>query len=467
MREPRGEALDGHVPATDPLSPRAAFERFTGPVGSIVRYEPSDPWEVDTARLPAPLAKYRRQMRAFAERHLGPRALDADVEPHAAPGTLSDGNRAVLCAAAREGLLSDLLPWPLGSTDPRLLRYPLFLPQALKTEELARVDGGLMLLISASNLGVGPIVLSGDLGLVRRELLPAFRASARGEPWVFAFAITEPDGGSDVEDGHGARSYRPGVIARREAGGFRLTGRKCFISGGDIAKRIVVFAALAGEGMASWTAFLVAGDAPGFRVTRTELKMGMRASAAAEIELDDVFVADASVVGDLRGGWAINRATLNMSRIPVAAMGVGFARAATEEATRFACTFRLAGKPLVSYQEVQLALAEMMAETQAARAMTWDAAQHAQARQGLASAAKFHATDTARRVCERAMDLLGNHSVLHAERVEKVLRDARLTQIFEGTNQINRLAVIEDEQERLLAAIRDGADAPRGRKRDP
>ncbi|MEI8258648.1 MAG: acyl-CoA dehydrogenase family protein [Deltaproteobacteria bacterium] len=467
MRDPSDEALDGHVSPADPLSPRAAFARIAAAVRPIVRYDVGDPWEVDTARLPGPLARYRRQMRAFAERHLGPRALAADLEPHAATGTMSEGNRALLGVAAREGLLSDLLPWPLGSLDPRLLRYPLFLPQALKAEELARADGGLMLLVCANGLGVGPVVLSGDLGLVRRELLPAFRANARGEPWTFAFAITEPGGGSDVEDGHGARTYKPGVTARREAGGHRLRGRKCYISGGDVAKRVVVFAALEGEGMTSWTAFLVANDAPGFRVARTELKMGMRASAAAEIELDDVFVPDAGVVGGLRGGWALNRATLNMSRIPVAAMGVGFARAATEEATRFACTFRLAGKPLVAYQEVQLALADMMAETQAARAMTWDAAQHAQARQGLASAAKFHATDTARRVCERAMDLLGNHSVLHGQRVEKALRDVRLTQIFEGTNQINRLAVIEEEQERLLAAIRTGRDAPDDRSHVP
>jgi alkylation response protein AidB-like acyl-CoA dehydrogenase len=300
------------------------------------------------------------------------------------------------------------------------------------------------------------VLLSGEVGSIRKHLLPAFRACARGEPHLFAFAITEPDGGSDVEEGRGASLHRPGVVARPVGAGYVIRGRKCFISGGDLARSIVVFAALEGEGMQSWTAFLVDTTAHGFRVTRTELKMGMRASGAAEIELDDVFVGQDAVLGGLRSGWALNRATLNMSRIPVAAMGVGFARAALEEATRFACEQTLGGKALASYQEVQVALAQMTAETSAARAMVWRAAARRQPRQGEASAAKFHCTDVARHVCEMAMDLVGNHSVLHERRVEKALRDARLTQIFEGTNQINRLAVIEDDQERLLRTM-DGA----------
>ena len=456
MPEETRRALEGHVPATSPLSPRSAFTRLSPIVQPLVRYAPRAAWDVDTDALPGPLGAYRRRVRSFAEQHLAPRALAADVAPHPAPGACTDDNLRLLREAGRAGFLSDLLPRPLGSMDPRLLRYPLFLPQALKTEELAAVDGGLMLLISASDLGVVPAVLSGSLRALRRVLLPAFRESEAGDPHVFAFAITEPASGSDVEEGHGAGACKPGVVARRVAGGYRVRGRKCFISGGDVAKSVVVFAALEGEGIDSWTAFLVRSGATGFRVARTELKMGMRASGAAELELDDVLVSDDDVIGGLRDGWALCRATLNMSRIPVAGMAVGFARAATEVATAFACSFRLGGKPLVDYQDVQLALAQMSAETAAVRAMVWHAAGRMAARQGEASAAKVHATDTARRVCEMAMDLLGNHAVLHDERVEKALRDARLTQIFEGTNQINRLAMIEDEQEDLLARIAAG-----------
>jgi alkylation response protein AidB-like acyl-CoA dehydrogenase len=195
------------------------------------------------------------------------------------------------------------------------------MPQALKVEEFAAVDGGLMLLLSAHALGVAPVLLGGDLGQLRRVLLPAFRESERGAPHLFAYAITEPGGGSDVEDAHGAATHRPGVTARRVDGGWRLSGTKCYISGGDIAQTIVVFAALEGEGMASWTAFIVRRGDAGLRISRTEHKLGMRASGAAEVQLDEVFVADADVVGGVRRGWALNRATLNLSRIPVGAMG--------------------------------------------------------------------------------------------------------------------------------------------------
>jgi alkylation response protein AidB-like acyl-CoA dehydrogenase len=448
-----GLPLDGHVAPTHPLSPRAAFGRLSRLTRGMVRYEPGDVWELDTARLPPGLAALRRRMRSFAETELAPRALAIDAAEGTAHGSSAEQTREVIGIAARAGLLSDMLPRPFGTSSLGLFRHPLHFPAALKTEELAAVDGGLMLLVCSHSLGVAPILLSGDLGAVRRLLVPAMRANRGGKAHVFAYAITEPAAGSDVEEGHGAARCGPGTVARRVPCGWRLTGRKCFISGGDIADSVVVFAALENEDLACWTAFLVQRGAPGYRVVRTEHKMGMRASGAAELELDDVFVADDRVIGGLRDGWALNRATLNISRLPVAAMGVGFARAATEAATEFACSFELGNKPLIAYQDVQLALADMLAATQAARAMVWTAAGRKQPLQREASAAKVLCTDTAIEVCTRAMDLLGNHAVLHRERVEKAYRDARLTQIFEGTNQINRLAMIEDVQEQLGATM--------------
>lgn len=445
------DALEGHLPAASPLSPRRAFESLSPLARALVRYTPDEPWELDTRTLPAPLARYRTRLRRFAETHVAPVADAIDVAPHASAP--SPATMEVLRAACREGFLSDMLPQPFGSASPRMITQPLSLAACMKTEELATVDGGLMLTICAHSLGVAPILLSGDLGAIRRFVVPSCRDNLAGDPHVIAFAITEPAAGSDVEEGHGASLYRPGVTAHRADGGFRLNGRKCFISGGDLARETVVFAALHGEGVDSWTAFVVPATARGFRVTRTELKMGMRASGAAEIELDDVFVPDDRVLGGLRKGWALNRATLNLSRLPVAAMGVGFARGATDAAIDFACRTRLGRKCLVDYQEVQIALADMLAETQAARAMVWEAARRTQPLQREASAAKFFCTDVALRVCTRAMDLLGNHAVLHRERVERAWRDARLTQIFEGTNQINRLAVVEDVQEHLVSII--------------
>ncbi|MEN9464423.1 MAG: hypothetical protein RL217_604, partial [Pseudomonadota bacterium] len=177
----------------------------------------------------------------------------------------------------------------------------------------------------------------------------------------------------------------------------------------------------------------------------------MRASGAAELEFDNVFVPSQNVVGGLRQGWVLNRATLNSSRIPVASMGVGFAAAATIEAVHFARTFKLGGKALIDYQEVQLQLASMLSETRAIRSLIWQEARHSwQPRQLHASVCKLHATDVAQKVAEMALDLMGDRGSLHEYRVEKILRDLRLTRIFEGTNQINRLALIEDWQPQLL-----------------
>ncbi len=446
------DRIEGQLPVDHPLSPDRAFADLGRLAQALVRYPARTLWQADTATLARPLANYRRRIRDFARAELAPRALAADAAPHPPTGELSPPAREVLYLASRAGLLSDLLPRPFGSQDPALLAHPLALPQALKTEELAAVDGGLMLLLCATGLGVAPILLGG-IRAIRRFVLPAYRQCRAGAPHVFAYAITEPAGGSDVEDGHGAESYVPGVVARPAAGGYRLSGRKLYISGGDIAKTTVVFAALQGEGMESWTAFVVPHSAPGLSVVRTELKMGMRASGAAELLLEDVFVpADHVLVGERRG-WALNRAVLNMSRLPVAAMGVGFARGALEQAVDFCCSYRLGRRRLIDYQDVQLELAGMAAETRAARAMVWAAAQRKQVVQHEASAAKQHATDTALRVCTRAMDLLGNHAVRHDALVEKAYRDARLTQIFEGTNEINRLAVIEDLQHELAVRL--------------
>jgi len=197
--------------------------------------------------------------------------------------------------------------------------------------------------------------------------------------------------------------------------------------------------------MESWTCFLVEKGMDGFQVGRNELKMGQRASSATELILDNVFVPDKNVVGALRAGWAINRTTLNISRIPVGAIALGIARGAWEAADTFARRTELRGKRLIDYQDVQLALADMMTELAAARALIWQAAASWSPNQARASMAKVFGSDAAMRICTRAMDLLGNHGFLHHQRVEKHFRDARLTQIYEGTNQINRLAIMEDQ----------------------
>lgn len=436
------------VPARHRLSVRRALSELDWSSRALVDYPARDLWEHDTRRLPRPLASWRRHLRRFAHEHLAPGIDRFDRTEHPAAGQWRPGMRELVLRAADAGLMTDFFPSPLGSAPLARARYPVW-AQTLKTEELASVCAGQMLALCAHQLGLAPMALSGDLRAMRNFVYPVLRDLHRGEPHLCAYAITEPGAGSDAEEGHGASLYRPGVVARRRHGRWHLNGRKVFISGGDVARTIAVFAALEGEGMDSWTCFIVHPHMPGFRMARLEHKMGMRACSAAELEFDDLAVPDSHVVGGLRRGWALNRATLNFSRAPVAGMAVGLARAATEIAMDFACTRRLGAHRLVDFQEVQLQLAQMVAETTAIRSMVWQQAADFTPRQAGASLCKFHATDTAQHVCEMAMDLLGGESLLHQQRIEKVFRDVRLTRIFEGTNQINRLAVIEDMQEEL------------------
>ena len=452
--------LDGYLPLDSKLSPRWQFDDLPLLGRFLTAYKQDDLWIQDTLQLPWPLQGIRKRARAFADDHIAPISAKLDLAEHLPAGGIHPDAHQLLVEAGKAGWLSYFLPKPLGSMPLLAGLYPPILQASLVVEEFSRACGGIMLLLSAHHLGAMPLILSGNLAAIRQYLLPAYRECETGTPHLMAFAITEPGAGSDAEEGHGAELYRPKVLARRTSGGWLLNGRKCYISGGDLAKSMTVFAALEGEGMESWTCFYVRSSAAGFNVARTEIKMGMRASGAAELEFNDVFVPDEAVIGGLRQGWALNRATLNASRIPVASMGVGLARAATEAAVEFARHYQLGGRALINYQEVQLQLATMLAETRAIRGMVWHEARASwKPRQLNASACKFHATDRAQKVCEMAMDLLADHGGLHRNRVERALRDVRLTRIFEGTNQINRLALMEDWQPQLLSPVAHGIGA--------
>ena len=447
------EHLDGYVAQPHPLSADAVGAGLSAPVRALFGNsggDHGDRWEIETRGLPRGLRTLRRRARDFARAELAPLALQVDALPHWPVGAMPETLQRLLVTAGRAGWLSDLVPMPIGSGSLRTAIHPLAMTASLKVEEFSRACGGLMLLLSAHMLGQVPLLLSADPVLIGRRLVPGVRRNLAGDPYLFAFAITEPNAGSDVEDGHGASLGHPGVVARRTDGGWLLNGRKVFISGGDIARGFTLFGALEGAGYESWTCFFLERNTPGFRAVHTELKMGMRASGAAELELVDVFVPDADVVGKVRGGWALSRQTLNLSRIPVAAMAVGFAQAACDIAIDHVGRAGVDGRPRIHDQSVQLILADMIASTSAIRAQVWAAASSWRLRQSTAAMAKFHATDTAMTVIEAAMDLLGPDALLHHNGLEKVWRDCRLTQIFEGTNQINRLAVIEDLQQQFL-----------------
>ena len=426
-------------PLADPLVMKQAVSTLPW-IGRILADTGDLPfWERDTRILPFFFRGSRRRYRRFAEERIRPLALDADRDPERFdPGP-------ILSAAGRAGFQSELMVPPIGTMRLRHAVTSMTLAACLKAEEFCAACGGIGLTLLAHDLGVAPLLLCGDLATMFRWQWPIYKELRRGEPKVAAFAITEPSAGSDVEETDGAARARITTRARKGNGGWTLNGRKCFISNGAIAHWVTLFAAVEEGGVESWTCFLLERGMAGFSAGRKERKLGQRAADASELVLEDCFVPDRNVVGPLRGGWPINRNVLNFSRAPVGAIAVGIARGALEHALAFCRTTRLGGRPLAEYQEVQLALGEMMIQVQAMRATVWHAARSRIPHQSMSSAAKVFCGDTAVTVCSRAMELLGDHGYLHRQGVEKGLRDARLNQIYEGTNQINRLSVIEGQ----------------------
>jgi alkylation response protein AidB-like acyl-CoA dehydrogenase len=397
-------------------------------------------WQRDTATLARVFRKLRVRYRDFAESHIAPHALAADLDP------TSVDIKQLFVDSARRGFQTELLPWPLGTMKYRALARSFLLAQALKAEEFCAACGGLGNALLAHELGMAPMFVCGDLGAVLGPMRRIYREVRRGEPAIGAFAITEPEAGSDVEETEGAATARLGCRAAREDGGWRISGRKVFISNGAVARWVTLFAAEEGGGVESWSCFLLDKSMEGFSVGRSEKKMGQRAADASELILDGVFVPDSRVIGSVGAGWAINRNVLNYSRPVVGAIALGIARGAFERAFEFCHGGRLGNRPLVSYQDVQLTLADMLMKLSAMRATVWQATRYRVPFQAAGAIAKVFCTDTAWEVCNRAMELLGDHGYLHGHGVEKAARDARLTQIYEGTNQINRLAIFESQQ---------------------
>lgn len=432
---------------SDKLSPAIASQTLAFLGRMFYDTELKTLWERDTQTLPWLLRRKRRQYRAFAERELSPFALQADRDPH------SFDVRALFVKSGLAGFQTEMLPPPLGTSSISTYKYSLtgkpayalLMPQALKAEEFCAACGGLGLALLAHELGIAPLMISGSLTAILKWMWKIYREINSGEPAIAAFAITEPGAGSDVEDTEGAARASLNCRAKRVPGGWRLSGRKCFISDGAVAKWVTLFAAEQGKGVESWTCYLLDKSMPGFSVGRSERKMGQRAADASELILEDVFVPDERVIGEPGAGWAINRNVLNYSRPIVGAIALGIGRGAFEAANAFCRSARLGNKPLIAYQEVQLALADMLMKISAMRGTIWQAVRHQYSFQAAGSIAKVFCADTSWEVCNAAMELLGNHAFLHQNRVEKAARDARLTQIYEGTNQINRLAIFEGQ----------------------
>ena len=335
--------------------------------------------------------------------------------------------RDVLDEMGQLGFLGMTVPEALGGAGLDYVSY------ALALMEIAAGDGALSTLMSVNNAPVCAILVAhGSVVQHERYLRPL----AAGE-MIGAFALTEPQAGSD------AANLR--TTAKRVEGGYRLNGTKQFITSGAVASVAITFAVTdAAAGKRGMSAFIVPSDAPGFRVGRLESKLGQRASDTAQLVYDDVFVADDLRIGDEGEGYRIALANLETGRIGIAAQSVGMAAAALEHAIDYARGRTAFGKPLTEHQAVAFRLADMATDVEAARQLVLHAASLKDAGQPClkeACMAKLFASERAERVASAAVQVLGGYGYVEDYLAEKIYRDVRVCQIYEGTSDIQRLLI--------------------------
>ncbi len=298
-------------------------------------------------------------------------------------------------------------------------------------EELARACAALSISIAVHN-SVGCLAVA-QFGSEeqKKHLLPRMAAGD-----IAAFALTEPDSGSD------AASIR--TTARAEGDSFVLDGTKVFVTNGEASGLVIVFARTGGEGHRGISAFVVEKSTPGLRVGTKELKMGLRGSDTVELVLEGCRVPRTQILGREGEGFRLAMSLLDGGRIGVAAQAVGIARAAFEEARRYAMTREQFGGPIGNFQAVQWMIADMATAIEGARLLMMRAAWMKD--RGLpctreASMAKLYASEKASFVCDRAVQIHGGYGYIRDYPVERYYRDARVTSLYEGTSEIQRIVI--------------------------
>jgi len=326
---------------------------------------------------------------------------------------------------AQNGILTPLLEEQYGGIG---ARYILF---AMIIEEVAKFCASSALILIAQADGMMPIQIGGSQELKER-FLPGL---AQGK--LAAFAATEPQAGSDV------LSMR--TRATRVEGGYLLNGQKCFITNGSVADLICVYAYTQPQQRArGMSCFAVEKGAKGLLYGKNENKMGMRGSINSELFFEDMFVAGENRVGQEGSGFPNMMEALDGSRMFAAAQAVGLAQGAIQEAVSYAQQRVQFGRPIAELQAIQLMIADMVACTEAARLLTYKAATHLDQRDRKAiprfcAMAKFLASDTAMKVTTDAVQVMGGYGYMKDFPVERMMRDAKLIQIYTGTNQILRV----------------------------
>ncbi len=337
---------------------------------------------------------------------------------------------------SENGLVGVGMPEELGGGGADLLTF------CLAVEEVARVCATSSLIIAAQHLGAMPILVAGSPEQKRR-FIPDIASGKK----ISAFALTEPEAGSDA----GGTKTR----AVRDNDTYRLNGTKVFITNGGLAKTLVVFAStdpsLKTRGI---SAFVVDAESSGVSVGRIEEKMGIRGSQTAMLNFDDVVVPAENLLGQEGEGFKIAMRTLDRTRPGIASQALGIAQGALDVTLEHLRQRRQFGRPLIEQEAIQFMLADMETHIEASRHLLYRAAEVVETAGFAASAspevtrysamAKLLCSDTAMQVTTDAVQLFGGYGYVRDYPVERMMRDAKITQIYEGTNQIQRLVIFRN-----------------------
>jgi len=361
----------------------------------------------------------QEMVREFVEKEITPYAAEMDAENHMRDGLIDKANEM--------GLLNVIVPEELDG--PGLDSISV----ATIYEELGKGCAGVATSLAANSLATVPVLLAGT------DEQKKMYCDILNNGGLAAFALTEPGAGSDA----GGVSTR--AVHNKEEGTYTLNGTKMFITNGGLAEIFLVFANTRKTGgIRGLTAFIVPKDTPGFSVGKKENKMGIRPSNTTELVLQDVVIPETYRVGREGEGFRIAMNTLDSARPFVGAVSVGIAQAALDCAVKYAKERRQFGQPIASFQMVQGMLADMAMKVETARLMVQKACWMRD--QGMefskeAAMAKCYAADVAMQVTTDAVQVMGGYGYTKEYPVEKMMRDAKIMQIYEGTNQIQRLVI--------------------------
>jgi len=368
--------------------------------------------------LPSEYRDLRESVRALAEKEIAPFAQAVDEE-HRYPQEAAD-------ALAKAGLAASHVPAQYGGDGADALATVIII------EEVARVCGASSLIPAVNKLGSLPLILGGSEEQKTRWLTQL--VAGKG----FSYALSESDAGSD------ASALRTKAV--RNGDGWIINGSKKWISNAGVSEFYTVLAqtdpALGSKGI---TAFIVEKSDPGVSFGAPEKKMGFRGSPTREVYFDNVALGDDRRIGDVGAGFILAMNTLDHTRITIAAQALGLAQGALDVAAKYSHERKQFGKEIFDFQGVQFMLADMAMNIEAARVLTYAAAVKSENNEKdlrfYSAASKCFASDTAMKVTQDAVQVLGGYGYVSDYPVERMMRDAKLTQIYEGTNQIQRIVM--------------------------